>query len=293
MKREPEEDGNTQHCKQSIQTLFDFRSHSLFLLSSILYLLSSLFLGWLREFVLVDQENDQRNSHCDNRCDEREVDTLVENSNVVRAECSRVSENITVLQHSGHGLCELLSLLTVCKELVAQARHISIIDKVMRLQPPLAEERGDERGEETTNVDKDVENLETRVATFLGLFESLGAFLGGLFLELVVQFADNSLQIAFEQTVTERDEQQSHTSDSQDGGPTSTAVQNGTVSILAEQRDSHHHIADSHDNETPLDGLVVVLCSVSDDTANQTQDIDSEIEYGIDDTGRAVRQAKL
>ena len=221
------------------------------------------------------------------------MDTLVEDGDVVGAESSGVSENITFLHHSRHGLCELLGCLTISEELVAQTGHISVIDKVMRLQPPFAEERGDERSEETTDVDEDVENLEAGVAAILSLCECLGTLLGSLFFELIVQFADDGLQVALEQTVTEGDEQQSHTGDNQDGPPTSTAVEDSTLCGLAEQRNSHHHIADSHDNQTPLDGLVVVLGLVGDDTAHQTQHVDAEIEDGVDDAGGSIGKTEL
>ena len=94
---------------------------------------------------------------------------MVENGDVVGAESSRVGEIVTGLQHSGHGLREFLSFLTIGEELVTKAGHISVIDKVMRFQPPFAEERGDERCEETTDVDEDVEDLETGVTTLFSL----------------------------------------------------------------------------------------------------------------------------
>ena len=290
---EPEEDGDAEHGKQRIETLFDLLSHSLLLFGGVFHHFGLLFLGRLREFVLVGQEDDQGDGHCQHRSDEGEVHTLVEHGDVVGAESGRVGEVVTALKHALHRLRELLGLLTVGEELVAEAGHIGIIDQVVGFEPPFAEERGDERGKEAADVDEDVEDLETGVAAILGLSESLGALLGGLSLKLVVQFADDSLEVAFEQTVTEGNEQQGHTGDDEDGRPASATVKDSTFGRLAEQGDSHHHIADSHNDETPLDGLVVVLGSVGDDTTHQTQHIDAEVEDGVDDAGGAVGQTEL
>ena len=79
------------------------------------------------------------------------------------------------------------------------------------LKPPRAQQRSNERSDKTTNIDEDIENLETRVALSLGNAQCLFTLLGSLRLEVVVHLSYDGLQVALEQTVTEGNEEQCHT----------------------------------------------------------------------------------
>ena len=105
-----------------------------------------------------------------------------------------------------HILGEFLRNLTIGHILVAQYRHVGVIDKVVDFQPPCTNQRSHERSDYTTDVDKHVENLETAVAFVFGLSQGFGTFLGGFGFEVVVHLTYQSLQVALEQTVTEGDE---------------------------------------------------------------------------------------
>ena len=118
--------------------------------------------------------------------------------------------------------------------------------------------------------------------------ECLRTLLGGLSLKLIVHLTYDGLQIAFEQTVTEGNHQQRKAGEDQYRPPVTSAGQ-----IIREQRNRQADIAQRHDDQTPLDRLVVVLSAVGDDTAYETQHVDTKIEYGIDDTGNAVRQTEF
>ena len=176
---------------------------------------------------------------------------------------------------------------------MAELRKLGVIGQAVDTEPPLAEQRGHEGGDEAADIDEYVEDLETAVALVLGLGQSGGTFLGSLGLEVVVHLTDESLQVALEQTITKSDEQQGHTSENEDAPPFSIAINDEAVGILAEQRDGHAHITEGHDDQAPLDGAVVVLGAVGDDTANETQHVDAEVEHRVDDTGGGIGQAEL
>ena len=256
--------------------------------------LSSHLLGGLRELALLREEDNQRNEHGGHRNEEREVDTLVEGQDIVGAELRQVSAVVGGGKHRVcHRLGELLRHSAVSKILVAEGRHVRVVNKVVNLKPPLAQHGSHEGSNHATDVDEHVENLETAVALVLGLGQSSGTFLGGLGLEVVVHLTDESLQVAFEQTVTKSDEEQSRASEDEDAPPATRAVGDDAFSVLAEQRDSHTHITEGHDDQAPLDGAVVVLGAVGDDTANEAQHIDAEVEHRVDDTSGGIGQAEL
>ena len=57
MEREPEEDGDAEHCKEGGHTLLDLLSHALFLFCRILYGLHFLFLCGSGKAFLCAEEN--------------------------------------------------------------------------------------------------------------------------------------------------------------------------------------------------------------------------------------------
>ena len=107
MERPPEEDGDNQHGKHGIETLFEFLGHGHFLFGSIMDALLSGFLGGSGEFLLGAEENGEGDEHSGNRGDEAVVDTRVEHVKVVLAEllgCHGVGGQgyVHVVEELGH-----------------------------------------------------------------------------------------------------------------------------------------------------------------------------------------------
>ena len=93
--------------------------------------------------------------------------------------------------------------------------------------------------------------------------------LGGLGLEIVVHLSDDRLKIALEQTVAERDQEESEAGQRQ---------QPRLVLRCREDRNGENHIAQRHNDETFLDGSLVVLRAVGDDTSHKAENVYSSIE---------------
>ena len=91
MECKPEEDSDSEHCKESIHTLLNLGSCGLTLLGSVVnrYRLSLLRRCW--EALACSDEDRKRDKHSGYRCDKRVVDTLVEHLEVAAAECSDVA----------------------------------------------------------------------------------------------------------------------------------------------------------------------------------------------------------
>ena len=83
----------------------------------------------------------------------------------------------------------------------------------MNSEPPASQERGNEGGNETTDVDENVEDLEPGVALTISKTESFLALFGSLGFKVVVHLTHNGLQVTLEKTVTKSDEQQSKASE--------------------------------------------------------------------------------
>ena len=199
------------------------------------------------------------------------MDTLVENLEVVLAGAGQIGHVAAGSRHQGIEVIEsrLAHLGTVVDKLVAQGRQLGIVGHPVHTQPPLAKQRSHKRGNEATHVDKHIEYLESAVAFALGLFQGFGALLGSFGLEIVVELADDSLQVALEQTVTEGNEEERETGKRE---------QPRYISAGGQNRNRQQHIASSHDNQTGLDGTFVVLRTVGNDTAHQCQQIDTGIK---------------
>ena len=192
------------------------------------------------------------------------------------------------LLHQGGKVGHLLGTHAggIVEVLVAQCGQTSIIDHALDAQPPLAQQRGNKRGNETTDVDEHIEDLEARVAAFLDLLDFLSALALGnsVGLHVVIHLTHDSLQVALEQTVTKGNQEQGHAGEHQQPHVVTSRVDNGN---------REQHIAESHDHKTPLDGALVVLGAVGNETAHETQHVDTSIEDGIDDSCNALVKAKL
>ena len=122
------------------------------------------------------------------------------------------------------------------------------------------------RREHGTDVDCHVEEREGSVTAV--------SVLG-----IVVQIADHDLQVAFEQTRTERDEKQCQEHDSH-------------RKTAATQGYSQADVAEEHDEDTDGDALAVTDF-VSNPTAYQRQKIHTCQKSGVDTTGSIGRQSEI
>ena len=120
------------------------------------------------------------------------MDTRVEHVKVVLAEllgCHGVGGQgyVHVVEELGH-LGEGFGTHGTAsgEELMAQGGQVSIVFKSVLTQPPAAEQRGHEGGDETTYVDEHVEDLETAVAFVFGYTEGFVTLFGGLNLKVVI-----------------------------------------------------------------------------------------------------------
>ena len=86
---------------------------------------------------------------------------------------------------------------------MAERGEVGVVEHVVCLEPPLAEQRCHKRSYESADVDEDVEDLEARVAAAFRLAQGVLALESRLSLEVVVHLTDDSLQVALEQAVAE------------------------------------------------------------------------------------------
>ena len=91
---------------------------------------------------------------------------------------------------------------------MAQFGQTCVVGQVVNPEPPASQERGNEGGNETTDVDENIEDLEPGVALTLSKTESFFALFGSLGFQVVVHLPHNGLQVTLEKPVTKSDEQQ-------------------------------------------------------------------------------------
>ena len=281
MEGEPEENGDAEDGEKGVQTLLDLLGHGLLLLGRVGDAFGRCLLGGIREYLLVDQEDDKGDHHGQRRGDVREVDALVEDF--------QVGGGIEGGTGQGDFVRDVRVLAGQVAEisvdgLVAELGKVGVIQEAVHLEPPLADQRGDERSDEATDVDKHVEDLEAGVALVLGDSEGFGTLLGLFGLEVVVHLSHDGLQVALEQAVAEGDHRQGEACEGQE--PARIGGRGG-------DGNGQEDVSRRHDHETLLDGALVVLGPVSDDAAHQGEDIDGGVEDGIDQTGRCVADAEL
>ncbi len=85
---------------------------------------------------------------------------------------------------------------------MAHCWETGIIGHAVGIEPPAAQHGGHEWGHDASDVDEHIEYLEAGV--------TLGAVFG-----VVIQLSDYGLEIAFEEAVAERDEEESHAGERQ------------------------------------------------------------------------------
>ena len=152
---------------------------------------------------------------------------------------------------------------------MAEGWQAGIVNEVVGLEPPTAEKRCNERSDETTDIDKYIENLEAGVALPLGLCESLRTFLGCLSLEIVIKLSYHRLEIALEETVTEGNQEECEAGERQEPRG---------IHRSGSDRNGEANVSQGHNDETGLDSTFVVSGSVCDDTSYETEHVDTAIE---------------
>ena len=153
---------------------------------------------------------------------------------------------------------------------MAESRKLGVVGEIVYSEPPLAEKRSHERSYKTSDVDEYVEYLETGVSLVFCGGEGFFSFFCGFSLEVVVHLADDSLQVALEQSVTECYEEQ---------GNACHHEQPGVVGRSGQHRYREGYIAQGHYDETALYGALVVRGPVSDYTAHEAEHVDAGIKY--------------
>ena len=187
------------------------------------------------------------------------MDAGVEHVEILGAECRDVAGGIS--SHLGDEGIEVVGVLLVhvvghAQVFMAESGELGIIGKIVDAEPPGTEHGSHERSYNATDVDEHVENLESGVAF-------------GSPARIVVELAHDGLEVALEQTVAERDEEERAACEGE---------QPGGVFGCGENRHCKHYVAKGHYYQTADDGAFVVLCLVGYDTADEAQNVDSGIE---------------
>ena len=286
MEREPEEHSHAQHGKQRIHTLANLLGvGSNFIVVDLgsLHLLDRIGIDLARS-----HENQERRNHSQSRCDERIVNARVETLKIVRAERSHVGHLIAVERVVGQRrkVLHIIALQRVVQETVTQTRKVGIVDETVEFQHRTAQQRSHERRNHTADVDENVENLKTAIATRLGNRQFLGTLLGGLSLEVVIHLTHDGLQIALEQTITGSNEQE--------GKARQYKHPRGNCARVATKHGQRQDgIARCHDDKTRHDGSLEVLQLVGHHTAGQAEHVDAEVEDGVNPAGSTVADAEF
>ena len=153
-----------------------------------------------------------------------------------------------------HSLCRHVSTFT--QVLMTESRKLSAIVKAIATQPPVTDTYSHEGCEDPPDVDEHVEDLEASVTS---------ALIAGI----IVHLTDEHLQVPLEETITESDDTQT------DASKREVECE---VRYWRRRGDSDQHVAESHDDQTSDDRSLVLLRAVSDDTTDESQQVDRGIE---------------
>ena len=92
-------------------------------------------------------------------------------------------------------------------------------------------------------------------------FEGLRAFLGSFGFEIIIHLADNCLQISFEQTVSECNQEKCKTGKGQ---------QPGGVGCRSKNWNGKNNVSGGHYNKTCFNSSFVILSAVSNQPSDKT-----------------------
>ena len=107
--------------------------------------------------------------------------------------------------------------------------------------------------------------METSVALSLCPFQTFRTFLGSFSLKVIVHLTDNSLKISLEETIATGDEYQ---------GEDCEGKEVAIVLRCGNHRHRQADISERHYDKSALNGPLVVLCLVGNDTANKAHNVD-------------------
>lgn len=237
--------------------------------------------------MLGEEEDEQRHKHHHHRCDEAVVDAGVEHVEILLAEGGHVGEMIARELHLAGQRLQVGGIRLgqgAVDEGVAEAWQVGVVGQLVHVEPPRAQQWRDERRCQGTHIDEHIEDLESSVALSLCPLQALCALTGGVALKVVVHLSDDGLQVALEQTVAHRDEDEGEDGEREQGGV-----------VLGSGEDGHRqaHITQRHDQETAHDGALVVLGAVGDDTAHEAHYIDCGEEEGGNQAAGLVGQSEF
>ena len=274
VEREPEKDRDPQHGEKGVHALFDLLRHPSLLLGSVADGLLPLLFARIGKALLAHHEDKERNEHGGHRRDERIVDTRIENFEILLAESAQIVRNRAArLRNKGVEVVDHLARHAVggVQILVAERRELGVVTQIVDVEPPAAQHRCDERGNQSADIDEDVEDLEARIA------------LRGI-ARIVVKLTDDRLEIALEKAVAESNEEK---------GATRQRQQPGRILRRGQNRDGEHAVTERHDDQTADDRPLVILRAVGDQAADQTEHIDTGVEERVDQRAFLFAQTEL
>ncbi len=152
------------------------------------------------------------------------------------------------------------------EELVGQGRDAGVVGQSGPAHDPVAHGRGGRGSEHGPDVDAHVEDVEGPVAH--------GPVLG-----IVIEVADQGLQVALEQAGAQGDHGQ--------GGDDQAEAR------VHRRGQGQQEITREHDDQAQRDGLAVTQEAVGQEAAQKREDVDADQEGGVHGAGRGRRHSIL
>ena len=205
MEREPEENHDGAYCDQSPDTLPDLLGrHAYFARIDPRARARSLSLTGIGQAFLIRQKDDQRYEHGCDSYPEGIVEAGGESAQIAVGESRHVGRRAVAADFGGQRGETLRGFgrKVAPEEAVAQLRQVGIVEESLGREPPVPHSDSHHRSEDGPYVDEHVEEREPRVAHLAVLL-------------VIVHLSYERLKISFEQTVAERDREQSDACDGQ------------------------------------------------------------------------------
>ena len=275
MEGHPEEDDHTEDSKESIDALLDFSCTHLYFARRGSTSLSRYFLlTGIGELLLINQEDDSRDTDHHYSSDESIVEATAKDIQILVDEGLQVRDFIT-----RHLSCEALKVLhcllghtaSFTQVLMTESWELCAIVEAIVLQPPVTDTDRHEGSEDPPDVDEHVEDLEASITCTLVAW-------------IIVHLANKHLKVPLEEAITEGDNPQTNAGQRQI---------ESEVGHRCRRRDSDQHIAKRHHHQTSYDGSLVLLSTVSDDTTNKRQQVDRGIECRVNVSCCLLAQPEL
>ena len=167
MKREPEENNDRINGDQSPYPFFHFGGGHTHRMRVGSRSGSGQFAG-VGQLPFVGQVNDQRNQHGENSDPESKMESGGESAQIPVGKCGHVGRSAVFADRCGELLKPRRSFRRkqVSQETVAQLRQIRVVQESLRGQPAVSHAHGGERRENSSDVDKHVEQRKPRIPHF-------------------------------------------------------------------------------------------------------------------------------